>query len=128
MIRNLNDLAMVVEANHDRSTGATDTEIEKSVARRLYKDTTCGISFWTDGTEIVLCGYCEGTDWDLPGHVLTYPFTEAELWAAVAAADKDGCDAWDESHGCDSCGTENEYGVIPINPGCPSCKGEGVIL
>ena len=45
MIRNIQDLAAFVQSAHDASTGATDEETIKSIARRLYKDTECGISF-----------------------------------------------------------------------------------
>jgi hypothetical protein len=44
MIKNLQDLAAHVSAARDASTGATDEETAKSIARRLYKDTECGIS------------------------------------------------------------------------------------
>jgi hypothetical protein len=44
MIKNLQDLAHHVSAARDASTGATDEETAKSIARRLYKDTECGIS------------------------------------------------------------------------------------
>ena len=44
MIENIQDLAHHVSAARDASTGATDEETAASVARRLFKDTECGIS------------------------------------------------------------------------------------
>jgi hypothetical protein len=43
-------------------------------------------------------------------------------------ADKDGCELWDETHGCDDCGEEDEFGNRPINPECVSCGGAGAVI
>jgi len=65
---------------------------KERIARRLYKDTACGISFhMPHPAVVVLAGYCEGFDGELPSHALTFPFTEDEFWNAVQAADEDGC-------------------------------------
>ena len=127
MIRNIQDLAQLVESARDASTGATDEETGKSIARRLYKDTSCGISFWHNDCGIVVTGYCEGSDDYIEGHPLGFPFDEAKFWEAVEAADKDGCNTWDETHGCEECGEEVD-GRIPVNPDCTNCDGDGIII
>ena len=127
MIKDIQDLAREVGAARDSSTGATDEETAKSIARRLYKDTDCGISFWNDDKKVVLTGYCEGSDWNIEGHSLPFPFEAEEFWELVGQADEDGCATWDSTHGCEECGDEVD-GVIPVNPGCPNCGGSGVII
>ena len=126
-VTNIRDLAELVGAARDGSEGETVEEIGKSIARRLYKDTSCGISFWSDDKSVVLTGYCEGSDNYIEGHSLPFPFTSEEFWEAVAQADEDGCNTWDETHGCEECGEEVD-GVIPVNPNCKNCGGDGVVI
>ena len=128
VINTIFDLAREVSAQRDGSEGEGAEEVGKSIARRLYKDTECGVSFWSDCERVVVTGYCEGSDWHIEGRELPFPFTPEEFWETVKAADQDGCDTWDETHGCDDCGTENEYGVISVNPDCKTCGGSGAIL
>ena len=89
MIRNLKDLAEHVEAVR---------EDVKSIARRLYKDTSCGIGFEEVPGGVEVAGYAEGSDAELPNHRLLYPFTEEEFSTAVALADEEGCQEWDEAN------------------------------
>lgn len=35
---------------------------------------------------------------------------------------------WQQTHGCDDCNTEGEWGHPAIDPNCPACKGEGGII
>ena len=128
-IDTLSDLLFAVEG--DRGDGMDGDDMAKRIARRLYKSTSCGISFWTDGGRVIVTGYCEGTDRECQGHAITYPFREADFWAACDEADADGCAVWNETHGCEKCWPEGEYGEHderPINPGCPECKGQGTII
>ena len=123
-----------------------------------------------------VAGYCEGSDAEHPVHTVTFPCTPEAIDEAIAQADKDGCETWDATHGCEHCHTaemkteqtkkgwriawpgapdltwwtekdvvqhrpeeweirmavseklyEWSFG-LPINPDCPSCKGEGIIL
>jgi hypothetical protein len=121
---------------------------EPSIAHRLFKDTECGISFTvatvTPSLLVGVAGYCEGDlDNDLPWHWLTAPFTSEEWDAAVEAAEKDGEDRWNETHGCPHCDTgkacpdgdacahesqPDDWNAWPINPECAACGGEGMIL
>ncbi len=103
MINNFDDLCELVQPARNEP---------KSVARRLYKDTECGISFNAMEARVFLAGYAEGSDVDLPWYTLEYPFTAERFWGVVKQADQDGCDAWDEANdgGCE-------------NPECLDCYG-----
>lgn len=89
-----------------------------------------------DKGSVTVSGYCEGTDADCPEHGLDFPFSEGEFDAVVEAADADGCDLWDDTHGCEDCATHLgipvEDGVpaepCPVWKECPSCEGQGVAL
>ena len=74
-------------------------------------------------------GYCEGSDVEHEVYAVPFPCTPEAIDEAIAQADKDGIATWNDTHGCDDCG-EPEWGMYDraINPDCPSCKGEGIIL
>lgn len=121
VVWNLTDLASYVGASEDT---------EKSIQHRLYKDTDSGIGFSVDagGKEVSVSGYCEGTDAECQTYALAFPFTTKEFDEMVSMADKDGSDLWDQTHGCEKCGPEDEFGNRPINPKCKECGGCGTIL
>jgi len=85
---------------------------------------------------VSVAGYCEGTDAECPNHALDFPFSPGAFYAMVEAADQDGCDLWDETHGCEDCATHHgipvEDGVpvdvCPVWKACPSCEGHGIVL
>lgn len=99
-----------------------------SIRRRLYKDTECGIGFSADETGVVVSGYCEGDVGDCPSYHLDWGFTENDFGTALELADKDGCDLWDATHGCEDCNTEEIDGYRPIDPNCKSCGGDGQVI
>jgi len=123
MIRTIEDLAAHLCA-------ANDTE--KSIARRVYKSTSCGcpagvevseageIAFW-------VAGYCEGSDAEHPRYTVPFPCTKEQIDDAVDRAEKDGEDTWNATHGCDKCNTTDEGFGKPVDPYCPSCEGHGII-
>jgi len=91
-ISSLEELAEHVDA-------ADDTEA--SIARRLFKDTRCGICFHMPcSDEVSVAGYAEGVDGDCPSHELEFGHFTAQMFdAAVAVADQEGCDLFDAEHG-----------------------------
>jgi hypothetical protein len=105
-----------------------DQPTPASISRRLYKDTTSGISFAAGKFGVTLAGYCEGDVGDCPLHQLNWGFTTEQFDKAVEQADKDGCDLWNETHGCENCKTEEVDGQKPIDPRCESCHGDGQII
>jgi len=130
MIKNIEDLAAHFSAYHDT---------EASIAKRLYKDTSCGVSAGVDEKGFWVAGYCEGSDWEHAVHRLPFPFTEEAANEAVEHADKEGCHTWDQTHGCEKCNPEggiDEWGNEtapgecggPIDPSCLECEGHGTIL
>jgi hypothetical protein len=139
MIQSLLDLADHVSYGFDRDKD--DVKVaERMVARSLFKYTSCGISFWVpDEKTVGVAGYCEGSDIEHETHYLEYPFSVEDFDAAVGRADKDGCETWDATHGCESCnpdGSCDEWGNEiapgdfggPVNADCPECKGHGAVL
>lgn len=80
---------------------------------------------------VCITGYAEGCDIDLQPHTLTRTkkrsVTADNIWNAVKEADGEASALWDETHGCDDCGSEDEFGYRHINPNCKSCHGDGVI-
>lgn len=72
-----------------------------NVARRLYKDTACGINFYYKPPlnqsygYVVVSGYAEGTDEECPSYTLHFPFSSDDFDTMVENADKDGCDLFD---------------------------------
>lgn len=119
-IYNLRDLHNHVGSMSDDST---DEACKAGIARRLYKDTACGIGFSCTERGVSVAGYCEGTDAECDPHELLFPFKPEEFDAAVQEADADGCALWDDTHGCDECGLDGA-----INADCEACGGEGQIL
>ena len=103
------------------------------------KETRSG---WVRGPIFSVSGYCEGTDIDCDPHRVLLPTTSKKVDKAIDAADKDGCDLWQQTHGCEKCHPEgwcDERGNTfspegdnwigqPVNPDCTECKGEGVVL
>lgn len=85
-IRSIPDLAALVSSAHDT---------EASIARRMFKDTECGVVFAVTDNGVLLAGYAEGSDAELPSHKVDYPFTAETFWNAVESADREGCEEWD---------------------------------
>jgi len=106
MIENIKDLADAMTFACNLETD-DDERATRMVARRLYKDTSCGISFWMPDSRlsVSVSGYCEGSDVEHPAHTLDFPFTAEVFDEAVRQADKDGCETWDATHGCEHCHT-----------------------
>jgi len=135
LINTLADLATVVENNPFVGRAG---RIRGGWKLQPIKRRCCGISFWTDVKSVVLTGYCGGWNGECEGHSLSFPFTAKQFWAAYVAADQDGVDAWNNSHGCEKCWNEEntpctdfglrECGDWPINPECKKCEGHGEIL
>ena len=131
IIRNIKDLAQHHGVFED---GQTDDRSAARVAQRLFKYTDCGVGFCykppmgeSYGYAVVV-GYCEGVDAECPSHAWTFPFWPEEWDAAVGEADNEGCDLWNETHGCPECDPEHPAGARAINPKCETCGGGGEII
>ena len=101
---------------------------EADVGRNTYKYTSCGAFFAKEDWGVVVGSIVEGVDYGTETHELTYPFKLEDFWAALKKVEEEADQIWKETHGCDDCEEENEFGYIPINPKCKSCEGEGAII
>ena len=113
--------------------GDTREAVMNRIRNRVYKDTSCGcsVTFAPLATFTLACvrGYCEGVEREFHPHVFTSGQTSAEWDKCVAAAEQDGQDAWDETHGCEGCGEPDPTtGYRLVRGDCPNCGGEGTIL
>lgn len=70
----------------------------------------------------------EGIDATTETHELTFPFTDKQFWAAVQAVEDEASALWNDTHGCDDCGDEDEFGNRPVNPQCKTCSGNGTVI
>lgn len=119
-------------------------DLEKTIQRRLYRNTDSGICGWAlldDGKPVGfgLSGYCEGSDRELPEHRLLFPFLTKVFDDTVDVCEQESKTEWDRTHGCESCWPEGImtddgewYGPgepgSPVMPDCNSCNGDGVVL
>lgn len=106
-----------------------DCEDEASIKKSVYKGTDCGA--WIDCTltGVKMGSIVEGVDWGTETHTLKYPFTKDVFWAELTKIEEEVNEIWEETHGCEDCGEEDEEtGYIHINPNCPTCKGKGTII
>ena len=104
-------------------------ELESRLSRRVYKGTACGA--WLqldDSTSITVGSIVEGCDFGATPISLSWPFTNDEFWQALQDIEDECKYIWDQTHGCDDCDTEGEWGHPAINPNCKTCKGDGAII
>lgn len=67
------------------------------IERMLFKYTECGCSYLAKEKYISIAGYAENSgDAECPEHRLYFPFTIEEWNSALAEADAEGCELWDE--------------------------------
>lgn len=114
----------------------------KSLEKAIYKGTACGA--WIDkilsSDERVIGvrvgSIVEGADPCTEVHDRLFPFTDEQFWDSLQAVEDEAKEIWDDTHGCEHCWPdgyfgewgEQEFGCWPINPDCPECNGEGVVL
>lgn len=103
--------------------GMTPEDAEKKVARYLFKYTVCGVTFSSDEYGLQVGGYCEGVDGEPLPHQLPWGCTSADFEEAVDAAEMDAAELWSTTHGCDVC-----LFAPGVDPDCPECDGEGVVI
>ena len=128
-----------------------DEKTVKDIERTVYKYTNCGAwfsfegrsnggwdhwgevqlrddSLYNSGGEVTVGSIVEGVDYGTEGHTLQFPFTLVEFNQALDDVEAEAELIWNDTHGCDDCGIESEFGGQAINPDCPTCKGEGIII
>ena len=96
-----------------------------------YKYTSCGLSLYhTDEVagRVVISSIIEGIDQTTDSYALDWPFTAQQVEATIDRVEKEAKAIWDATHGCEDCGPEDMFGYRQVNPLCPSCAGDGIIL
>jgi len=79
--------------------------------RWVFKGTECGCVFESDEKGIIVGGYAEGSDAELPMYDLEWGFTLEEWDAALDDADKEGCIAWQKAHDEDLASVVDEHDI-----------------
>lgn len=102
---------------------------EHSFSRRVYKGTDCGAWLQIAGPITIKLGsIVEGCDFDCETQILQWPFGNKVFWDALDKIEMEASYIWDQTHGCDDCNSEGEWGHSAVNPNCKTCKGKGVCI
>lgn len=72
---------------------------EMLVRKWCFKYTDCGCCFSVDSEGIIVAGYAEGSDAELPRHSLKWGFAISEFEKALAQADEEGVEEWKACNG-----------------------------
>lgn len=102
--------------------------IQEQLSRRIYKGTDCGAWIKVEGIVTTIGSIVEGVDFGTETHELTWPFTKDDFWTAVHKVEEEARYIWEQTHGCDDCNCEGEWGHPAINPNCTTCGGDGDII
>lgn len=70
----------------------------------------------------------EGIDAEVMPEEVSLPCTPDDLTRAVEVVEAEAQRLWDETHGCENCGEENETGYRRVDSECSSCGGTGVTI
>lgn len=87
--------------------------------------TKCSILLAHNDKGISLAAYCAGVDANIKPTFLEWGFTSSKFWRSVQETDDEGVALWNRTHGCSSCGDEDNTGYVPVNNDCTECKGDG---
>jgi hypothetical protein len=130
MIRNVHDLL-----NHYCAQSVNQLK------KGFFKYTTCGAWIEVSPTVVSLGSIVEGVERTTQTYILHFPFDADEIESALAAVEEEAKEIWDETHGCEACwqggilateyGEEigpTDYGMRPVDPDCPECGGEGIVI
>ena len=72
----------------------TEEEAKAKVEKAVFKYTECGCSYSSDTSGVSLAGYAEGSEVELPEHILPWGFTYDEFNNVMAIADQEGVAEW----------------------------------
>lgn len=129
IVRSVRDLAGFI---HGDDETASEEELMRRIDRGIYKGTDCGAWVAQRPNGIAIGSIVEGADYDAETKELQFPFTMAQFWDACQAVEDSADEIWKATHGCQTCaerqGLAWEVGEIPIDPECPDCKGQGVVI
>jgi hypothetical protein len=117
----------------------TIREARGMLKKWAFKYTSCGayVQFESDG--VVVGSIVEGVEGSTPPIRLRWPFTVEQYTAALDKTEKCAQEIWDRTHGCPGCDglvwgadkpipDEWECGATQVNPDCPDCNGQGIVI
>ena len=84
--------------DHIEDSKVSETFSQQLLRKWVFRGTECGCIFDSDEKGIMVGGYAEGSDGELPMHDLDWGFTIEEFTEVLEAADKEGCIAWHEAN------------------------------
>jgi hypothetical protein len=94
---NINTIQELWEKVYGGEKNLPGNIVVKHLERVLFKYTQCGCVFIPgDEWKVGIVGYTEGWNGDHIAHMLEYPFSIKDWERAVAEADKEGADMWEE--------------------------------
>ena len=100
----------------------------EDVHRNTYKYSVCGAYIDFEDDKILLGSIVEGVDQEVGPLSLRYPFELDEYWEMLQKVEDEAERIWNETHGCQSCDTEEGIlGIKAVDPDCDKCGGEGII-
>ena len=75
-----------------------ETKSQQLLRKWVFKGTECGCVFDSDERGVMVGGYAEGSDAELPMHNLDWGFTIKEFNEVLEFADEEGVTAWHEAN------------------------------
>jgi hypothetical protein len=97
-INNCKELWCEWMGDHIEDSKVSETFSQQLLRKWVFKGTECGCVFDSDEKGVIVGGYAEGSDAELPMHNLDWGFTIEEFTEALDYADKEGCIAWHEAN------------------------------
>ena len=84
---------------------ADEDHAKQVMEKYIFKYTECGCVFDADDSGVYLAGYAEGSDAELPGHILPWGFTIKQFNEVLNEADAEGVEEWERA---------NEYDLVRV--------------
>ena len=76
-----------------------DEDHAKQVMEKyIFKYTECGCVFDADEGGVAVCGYAEGSEAELPQHILPWGFTIEQFNDVLNEADAEGVEEWERAN------------------------------
>ena len=97
-INNCKELWCEWMGDHIEDSKVSETFSQQLLRKWVFKGTECGCIFDSDEKGIVVGGYAEGSDAELPMYDLKWGFTINAFKEALDYADADGVEAWHEAN------------------------------
>ena len=79
-------------------TPEDEDHAKQIMEKYIFKYTECGCVFGADDSGVYLAGYAEGSDAELPGHILPWGFTIEQFNEVLNEADAEGVEEWERAN------------------------------